>query len=387
VLFRSTPTTVLALEFWSNRTASGVGNLQVTLVDAQGQEQVVVSDAAGRARAEIAGATATLTSVRLGDQEMLLVLNDDEVGGYGFTLYPGAEQGYRFITGETGVMLSDANVTPLPRDADAVVEGSATLVLYVTDDAGAGVPGVSITLDDDRDRRWSVQTDAAGQAQSDRLVGSFILVDEAQQNGQPLPLMLDEGMGELPEPVDGFLFAITQGEERSYDLTLQDGALRIHDRLWAWTERSQEPPPGAPDLASAEFTRENAEAVLRAFLEALHEGRYDEAVALFGGSYERLVVVDVAPDDHAGRMRAACERSGHHCLAVHSIVADEARSGAGVFAFEVSFVFEDGTLFAWQMPGFVTPSPGAETSQSAFPFSVVQEGGAMKVVGFPPYTP
>jgi hypothetical protein len=381
---------VLALEFWSNRTASGVGNLQVTLVDAQGQEQVVVSDAAGRARAEIAGEQATLTSVRLGDQEMLLVLNDDEVGGYGFTLYPGAEQGYRFITGETGVMLTDdANVTPLPRDADAVVEGSATLILHVTDGTGMGVDGVSLTLDDARDRRWAVVTDAAGQAQADRLVGSFILVDEAQQDGQPLPLMLDEGMGEPPEPVDGFLFAITQGEERSYDLTLQDGALRIHDRLWAWTtDLSQKASPGAPDLASAAFTRENAEAVLRAFLVALHEGRYDEAVALYAGSYHRLVVVDdLASDDYAGRMRSACERSGHHCLAVGDIVADEARSGAGVFAFEVEFVFADGTLFVRQLPGFVTPSPGVETSQSAFPFSVVQEGGAMKVVGFPPYTP
>jgi hypothetical protein len=53
----------------------------------------------------------------------------------------------------------------------------------------------------------------------------------------------------------------------------------------------------------------------------------------------------------------------------------------------VEFVFADGTLFVRQLPGFVTPSPGVETSQSAFPFSVVQEGGAMKVVGFPPYTP
>ena len=135
------------------------------------------------------------------------------------------------------------------------------------------MPGVRVTLVDGQGQEQVAESDGGGRVQVDGLVGSFVRLMAARQGRQELALMLDTG---TPQSVGGFLFPITQGQEHVYDLTASGGTLAIHDML---LKMPATPAPTIEVAATVEaFTQENAEAVLRDFLTALHEGRYEEAV-------------------------------------------------------------------------------------------------------------
>jgi len=99
----------------------------------------------------------------------------------------------------------------------------------------------------------------------------------------------------------------------------------------------------APSSSSAS---EAAEITLRSYFTALHEGRYEEAVALFGGAHDQLEAnnPDLDPADRAGLLERWCRQNGGVCLPVQAVVA-VTPSSEGAFSFIVRFADEDGSIF------------------------------------------
>jgi hypothetical protein len=134
-----------------------------------------------------------------------------------------------------------------------------------------------------------------------------------------------------------------------------------------------EPRPMATDL---DLARE----ALIGYFAALNEGRYADAVELFGGSLEYPISVnpDIDPGDPVALMEAACTRQ-LQCLRVLSIPAEEAVSDSE-FRFMVEFQTADGELFALRAEDMPTP-------MSQFPYTVIKDGDAFRVQELPVYMP
>jgi hypothetical protein len=132
---------------------------------------------------------------------------------------------------------------------------------------------------------------------------------------------------------------------------------------------------------------QSAQQVLLNFLENMHSGRYQEAVELYGGSYQALIEnnTNISPNDFAKLLETACRINGFQCLEVHTAKLEQEIS-ATEFSFRVEFLNEDGTLFI-RGPccgGNATDFP----PESSFSFMVTQdEGGNFKVMDLPPYVP
>lgn len=130
-----------------------------------------------------------------------------------------------------------------------------------------------------------------------------------------------------------------------------------------------------------------AEEALISFFDTLAAGRYTEAQALYGGSYEVLAAwnPDVAPGDFATLWRDGCAINGLVCLEVRSAESD----GLTVtedYLFNVEFSTREGELFV------LGPCCGVtETEQppvSVFPIRIAKgEDGAFRVIDLPPYRP
>jgi len=126
---------------------------------------------------------------------------------------------------------------------------------------------------------------------------------------------------------------------------------------------------------------------LVAFLDSLHNGRYEEAAQLYGGTYEILIDHNpsVDPSNQAALMKNACTINGAECLEVKSAGPDRTISTTE-FSFKVDFMNADGTLFV-RGPccgGNETDTP----SQSLFIFTVDKEvDGKFLVMDMPPYMP
>lgn len=136
----------------------------------------------------------------------------------------------------------------------------------------------------------------------------------------------------------------------------------------------------------AEGEDQLAQAALGAFLEHLQAGRYDEAVPLYGGSYETMIYHNpsVEPSDHAALLRNACTVNGVQCLAVREARLEAVGEGEWVFA--VSFEQEDGTLFV------LGPCCGGSATdfppESVFSLRVARTSeGEYVVLDMPPYVP
>lgn len=87
-------------------------------------------------------------------------------------------------------------------------------------------------------------------------------------------------------------------------------------------------------------------AVLTEFYNALNQGLYDRAVALYGGSYEELTYFNptIEPDDQVALLRAACEINGFMCLPILDSTLVETHNEQD-FVYEVTFTNPDGSLF------------------------------------------
>jgi len=130
-----------------------------------------------------------------------------------------------------------------------------------------------------------------------------------------------------------------------------------------------------------------AEQVLRDFLKNMHSGRFQEAVKLYGGSYQALIEnnTNVSPNDYAKLLETACRINGFQCLDVLAAKLENEIS-ATEFSFRVEFLNEDGTLFV-RGPccgGNATDFP----PESSFSFTVKKDiGGNFTVMDLPPYVP
>jgi hypothetical protein len=149
---------------------------------------------------------------------------------------------------------------------------------------------------------------------------------------------------------------------------------------------------GLKDPVIQEFIHASSEAQLAlrsltAFFSHLHAGEYEQASALYGGTYDVMIDhnPDIDPDDHAALFRNACRINGAQCLEIWSVVL-EGRPSPAELKFAVEFKNDDGSLFVRG------PCCGeAETdltSQSVFVYTVVKSTADDYVVlEMPVYAP
>jgi hypothetical protein len=130
---------------------------------------------------------------------------------------------------------------------------------------------------------------------------------------------------------------------------------------------------------------EPARNLLVRYFKLLHDGYYDEAVALYGGEYETLATWNPdVPADHYGQLFATACEVQLRCLEVRRVVRAKAVS-TSQFEFVVEFNNENGTLFK------LGPCCGATEKEmptvTQFSYTVEQRGGQMRVLGLPVYVP
>lgn len=147
--------------------------------------------------------------------------------------------------------------------------------------------------------------------------------------------------------------------------------------------------PRQGESPSAEMVSDEQMAldVLVTFLESLHDGKYDQAVPLYGGTYETMIAYnpDTAPGDYAALLRNACTVNGIQCLRVKSAELDR-KVSEEEFIFRVEFLNADGMLFV------LGPCCGADETDSpphsVFYLTVVKvEPNKFAVMDMPPYVP
>ena len=147
------------------------------------------------------------------------------------------------------------------------------------------------------------------------------------------------------------------------------------------------PRQGGPPSGGTPRDGQLARRVLLNFLESLHNGNYDEAAQLYGGSYETMMDHNPATnrEDRAALLRNACVVNGGQCLEMRSAGLDRKVSNKE-FVFKADFSNADGTLFV------LGPCCGASEadspSRSIFRFTVMKTGqDKFVVMDMPPYAP
>ena len=132
---------------------------------------------------------------------------------------------------------------------------------------------------------------------------------------------------------------------------------------------------------------QRAQEVLIDFLESLHNGEYEKAAQLYGGTYETMIDHNPSmnPEDHVALLQTACTINGAQCLPVKGMSLD--RKVANMeFVFKVEFLNADGTLFV------LGPCCGGNETdfppQSVFYLTVVKmDKDNYVVMDMPPYAP
>ena len=146
------------------------------------------------------------------------------------------------------------------------------------------------------------------------------------------------------------------------------------------TQAPEKPDAPPDDIALAEAT-------LREFFQALHEGEYEKAVELYGGSYETLNYFnpDLDPADHKTLWKRVCTVNGYLCLLMGEVLAVE-RTDESTFTLTVQFLTNEGEVF------ILGPCCGADETTmppiSEFPIRIsLDDQGEFKVLDLPPYVP
>lgn len=206
---------------------------------------------------------------------------------------------------------------------------------------------------------------------------------------------------ELPEPAvyaqhdlvlgpDGRLYFMVSRADRSVEIwrlgfggnpfpeekmTPAPSLTPLSPQLPAW----ETPPPGASDLTIARWT-------LLSFFTFLRDGRYGEAAALYGGSYEDHPVVrdDLPPTSEDKALVWESECALLQCLLISRVV-EETQVSPDEYLFVIEFMNEDGSLFV------LGPCCGATEAEMPkvwqWLYSVKRVGGQFKVMGVPVYVP
>jgi len=145
-----------------------------------------------------------------------------------------------------------------------------------------------------------------------------------------------------------------------------------------------EPSPTAAPTPTAAPADPQADA-LTDYFAALHERRFEDAVALYGGAYDVLQDMnpDVDPADHAALFERYCTQNGGVCLPLAAIVA-RGVAADGPALFTVHFANDDGSIFG---QGPCCGEPDAGTRRTEFAFTVREIEGALRTMELPPYVP
>jgi hypothetical protein len=130
-----------------------------------------------------------------------------------------------------------------------------------------------------------------------------------------------------------------------------------------------------PTPAATITDLDRARTALNAYFDALFEGRYADAVHLYGGSYKPLTDLNVstAPEDHAELLQRGCTVNGFQCMRIKTVV-QEANPEADTFAFTIEFQDRDGNLFA-------------HDGTSQYPYTVEKFNDTFLVQELPVYVP
>ena len=133
--------------------------------------------------------------------------------------------------------------------------------------------------------------------------------------------------------------------------------------------------------------QEHARQTLIRFFDYLHDGSYQEATLLYGGSFDLMIAQnpDLDPTDHPALSRNACTLNGLRCLKVKTARLEKQVSPTE-FRFLVEFQNEDGNLF------ILGPCCGANATdmppQSVFPYTVTKDAqGNFLLQDVPVYVP
>ena len=159
------------------------------------------------------------------------------------------------------------------------------------------------------------------------------------------------------------------------------GLICVFLLLVSCTPQTQDPAP-----TSLPSTAGEAHDTLVNFLTLLNTKNYDEAVLLYGGSYEQLIIFnpEIDPMDHVALWMWACDNQLLQCLEVRSATFKELRGDT--YVFQVEFSNPDGSLFV------LGPCCGANETDmppvSQFEYTVTgKPEGPFFVMDAPPYVP
>ena len=129
-----------------------------------------------------------------------------------------------------------------------------------------------------------------------------------------------------------------------------------------------------------------AESTLINFFQALSAGDYEEAVGLYGGSYQQLRAMNPQsdPNDLASLWQAGCEVNGLVCLPVGQVI-ESANISEHETLITVDFEKDDGVVFS------LGPCCGANDPETApltfFKYRVLDQDGACLVLDMPVLLP
>ena len=138
-------------------------------------------------------------------------------------------------------------------------------------------------------------------------------------------------------------------------------------------------PTAAPPDAVIDENINQGSVRVEEFLWALHDGRYEDAAALYAGDYTVLALynADLAADDHAGLLRRACEVNGFTCMLPGMIVTD--RTEGDVTFYSVTYRSADGNVFGVPVAG------QADTMQTTFTMRVQDGPDGLRALDLPPF--
>lgn len=142
----------------------------------------------------------------------------------------------------------------------------------------------------------------------------------------------------------------------------------------------------SPSFNRQSANLQTAQDCLESFFSLLSFGAYEQAVFLYGGSYEDLRSMNPAipVDDFPALWENACTSNGFQCLPIGQVL-QAYEDESGLFHFLVEFKNRDGGLLV------VGPCCGADATQmpprSQFEFTVIRHEGKYLVQEPPVYIP
>lgn len=144
-------------------------------------------------------------------------------------------------------------------------------------------------------------------------------------------------------------------------------------------------PVNTTEPTSLPSTASEAQQALIKFFSLLNTKKYEEAISLYGGSYQQLQIFnpEIDPADQVALWKWVCESRILQCLTIRT--ATFKNLGGDTYVFRVEFNNSDGSLFV------LGPCCGANETEmprvSQFEYKVTRASGQFVVMDLPPYVP